>query len=97
MVNFNNNRQLTLAISNLGRVSFPELVDSLIKQVYFHTIAVRPQFCAISHNDSFTISFTSPYIETDIFQQFAKYLTNEGVPVTVTVNKVTEEELGGDA
>ena len=95
IINYNNNRSLTLAVSNLGRVSFPEIVDPLIKQVYFHTIAVRPQFCAISHNDIFTISFTSPYIETAIYQQFASHLTKEGIPVTVTVNKVTEEELGG--
>lgn len=95
MINFNNNRRLTIAISNLGRISFPELVDSLIKQVYFHTIAVRPQFCAISHNDIFTISFTSPFVETAIYQEFAKYLTDKGIPVTITVNKVTEEELGG--
>ena len=95
IINYNNNRSLTLAVSNLGRVSFPEIADPLIKQVYFHTIAVRPQFCAISHNDIFTISFTSPYIETAIYQQFASHLTKEGIPVTVTVNKVTEEELGG--
>lgn len=96
IINYFNNRRLTLAISNLGRVSFPEHVDDYIKQVYFHTIAVRPQFCAISHNDILTISFTSPFVETDIFKNFALSLSNQEVPVTVTVNKVTEEELGRD-
>lgn len=95
IINYFNNRKLTLAISNLGRVSFPDHVDSYIKQVYFHTIAVRPQFCALSHNDILTISFSSPFIETDIFKHYAQSLTNEKVAVTVTVNKVTEEELGG--
>lgn len=93
MINHFNNRNLTIAVSNLGRVSFPELVDEWIKQVYFHTVAVRPQFCAISHKDIITISFTSPFIETDIFKHYAALLTAEGIPVTVSVNKVTEEEL----
>lgn len=93
IINHFNNRNLTIAISNLGRVSFPELVDDWIKQVYFHTVAVRPQFCAISHNDIITLSFTSPFIETEIFRHYAAHLTAEGVPVTVSVNKVTEEEL----
>lgn len=96
LINYNNNRYLTIAISNLGRVSFPEIVDSCIKEVYFHTIAVRPQFCTISHNDVLTISFTSPFVETAIFQEYARHLTNEGIPVTISVNKVTQEELGGE-
>ena len=90
-----NNRKLTFAISNLGLVSFPYLVDQMIHQVYFHTIAVRPQFCAISHNDVLTITFTSPFIETDIYRHYVRFLSDENIPVTMTVNKVTEEELGG--
>lgn len=94
IVNYFNNRNITIAISNLGRVNFSPLVDQWVKQVFFHTIAVRPQFCAISHNDVMTITFTSPFVETDIYQNYAKYLTDLGIPVTTTVNKVTEEELG---
>ncbi|MFL2128082.1 MAG: alcohol acetyltransferase [Ruoffia tabacinasalis] len=93
--NYMNNRKLTFAISNLGLVSFPYLVDQMIHQVYFHTIAVRPQFCAISHNDVLTITFTSPFIETDIYRHYVRFLSDENIPVTMTVNKVTEEELGG--
>lgn len=94
-VNFLNNRKLTFAISNLGLVSFPDLVDPMIHQVYFHTIAVRPQFCAISHNDILTMSFTSPFIEMDIYRHYVRHLNDQGIPVTMTVNKVTKEELGG--
>lgn len=95
-INYLNNRKLTFAISNLGLVNFPDLVDPLIHEVYFHTIAVRPQFCAISHNGVLTISFTSPFVETDIYRHFVRHLDAEGIPVTMTVNKVTEEELDGD-
>ena len=95
--NYLNNRKLTFAISNLGLVKFPDLIDDYIHQVYFHTIAVRPQWCAISHKDVLTISFTSPFIETDIFQHYVRHLTDQDIPVTMTVNKVTNEELGADS
>lgn len=96
VINYFNNRQLTFAISNLGVVSFPNLVDSYIHQVFFHTIAVRPQFCAISHKGVLTISFTSPFVETDIYQHYVRYLTQQDIPITISVNKVTEKELGAD-
>jgi hypothetical protein len=96
LINKRNNKNLTLAISNLGRVAFPEEIDPYVNQVYFHTIAVRPQFCAISHGDVLTISFTSPFVETDIQRAYIGMLTDKSIPVTVTVNKVTAEELGGD-
>ena len=97
LINMQNNRNLTLAISNLGRVSFSESIDKLINQVYFQTIAIRPQFCAVSHGEVLTISFTSPYVETDIQQRYAAMLSEKRIPVTVAVNKVTQEELGGDS
>lgn len=95
-INMQNNRNLTLAISNLGRVKFSESIDHLIEQIYFQTIAIRPQFCAVSHGDVLTITFTSPYVETAIQQRYATMLTDKGIPVTIAVNKVTQEELGGD-
>ena len=94
IINYFSNRKITIAISNLGRVSFSQQIDQLVKEVFFHTIAVRPQFCTISHNDVMTITFTSPFIETDIFQIFARHLTNLDIPVITTVNKVTDAELG---
>ena len=97
LINMQNNRNLTLAISNLGRVSFSESIDKLINQVYFQTIAIRPQFCAVSHGEVLTISCTSPYVETDIQQRYAAMLSEKRIPVTVAVNKVTQEELGGDS
>lgn len=95
-INHQNNRNLTLAISNLGKVKFNDMIDPFIKQVYFHTVAVRPQFCAISHDETLTITFSSPYIETNIEREFVSMLTEKGIPITIAVNKVTSEELGGE-
>ncbi|CZR07506.1 alcohol acetyltransferase [Trichococcus ilyis] len=93
LVNYISNRNLTIAISNLGKVVFPEPIDAYIGKMYFHTSAVRPQFCAISHGEHLTVSFTSPFVESTIQEQFVRILTDAGVAVTVAANKVTSEDL----
>lgn len=97
IVNYFNNRNITVSMSNLGRVRFPETVDSYIKTVYFHSSVVRPQFSMISHGNKLSITFTSPFLETEIQEQFVRELTGAGVEVTAAANKVTAEELGGNA
>jgi NRPS condensation-like uncharacterized protein len=96
VINYFNNQNLTLAISNLGRVSFAEPIDKHIQQMYLMTSAVRPQFCAISHGGRLAVCFTSPFLETDIQEVFVRSLTGAGVPVTISVNKVTNTDLGGE-
>jgi len=95
IINYFNNQNLTLAISNLGRVSFAEPIDKHILQMYLMTSAVRPQFCAISHGGRLVVCFTSPFLETDIQEVFAGSLACAGVPVTIAANKVTSSELVG--
>ena len=86
------NRTLTLSISNMGRVAFPEEVDPFIEQLYAQTSAARPQFSSICHGDRLTICFTSPFVETEIQRNFICMLTDKGVTVTVATNKVSFEE-----
>ncbi len=86
------NRTLTLSISNMGRVVFPEEVDPFIKQLYAQASAARPQFSSICHGDRLTVCFTSPFVETEIQRNFICMLTDQGVPVTVAANRVSFEE-----
>lgn len=51
----------------------------------------------ISHGERLTITLTSPFLETDIQERFVRELTSNGVEVTLAANKVTSEELRGDA
>ena len=92
-VNRVSNRALTVAVSNLGRVSLPEAVDARVGRMLFHVSAVRPQFCVMSHAGVLTISFTSPYVETDHVREFARVLTDAGIDVTVAAARATEQEL----
>lgn len=96
IINFFNNRNLTVAMSNLGRVSLPQSMNPYVHALYFHTSAVRPQFSVISHGGTLTISFTSPYLETEIQESFVRKLTKSGVDVTIAANKVTASELRGE-
>lgn len=96
-INLAHNRGVTVAMSNLGGVKLPEPLSSYVRRVYFHTSAIRPQFCVISHQDWLTASFTTPFIETSIQEKFVQLLSKEGIAVTVGANKVTREELGEEA
>jgi len=93
LVNWSSNRGLSIAVSNLGRVSLPEPADSHVGRMLFHVSAARPQLCAISHAGLLTISFTSPFIETGHIKEFARLLTASGIEVTVAAARVTEAEL----
>jgi hypothetical protein len=93
LVNWSSNRGLTIAVSNLGRVSLPEPADSQVGRMLFHVSAARPQLCAVSHAGLLTISFTSPFTETGHIREFARLLTASGIEVTVAAARVTEAEL----
>lgn len=92
-INWFINRGITVAMSNLGRVELPEPVRDHVDRLYFHVSAIRPQFCVISHGDRLTVSFTSPFVETDYHREFVRHWTGQGIPVEVNVTRVTVDEL----
>jgi hypothetical protein len=87
------NRKITVAMSNLGKLSLPEMVEPYVDNINFYTAVVRPQFCVNSYKDKLNILFTSPFIETDIQKRFIRYLSSEGLDIQLDVNKVTREEF----
>ncbi|GAA0483152.1 alcohol acetyltransferase [Alkalibacterium indicireducens] len=87
------NRKITVAMSNLGKLSLPEMVEPYVDNINFYTAVVRPQFCVNSYKDILNILFTSPFIETDIQKRFIRYLSSEGLDIQLDVNKVTSEEF----
>lgn len=93
LINWGNNRALTVAVSNLGRVVLPEPAEAHVRRLAFHVSAVRPQFCSISHDGVLTISFTSPFQETGHIREFARMLTEQGVEVSAAATRVTAPEI----
>jgi hypothetical protein len=95
LVNRVNNRGLTVAISNMGRVGLPDPAEAHVGRMFLHVSAARPQFCVVSHAGLLTISFSSPFTETGHIREFARMLTARGIDVTVAAARVTEGELAG--
>lgn len=93
VVNWFNNRGITLAISNLGRVELPEPTARHVQGLSFHVSAARPQLCAITFGGRLSLTITSPFVETDHQAAFARHLTSHGIPVQLDVTRVTDEEI----
>ena len=93
LLNRASNRGLSVAVSNLGNIRLPEQVAAHVTRMFFHVSAVRPQFCAVSCAGQLTVSFTSPFIDTDHVREFVRFLTARGVPVQVAASRVTDEEI----
>lgn len=92
IANFFNNQGITAALSNMGKITFPEAVEDYVGQIFVYTAATRPQFAAITHKDYLTINFSSPYQNTDIQKNFVRRLTELKVPITVGANQVNPPE-----
>ncbi|MFU0828682.1 MAG: Alcohol acetyltransferase [Lachnoclostridium sp.] len=87
IANFLNERGITAALSNVGKITMPTEFAPYIKQFDFFTSARRPQICVCSYEDTLTVSFTSPYTETDIQKYFFKMLTDKGIDVVIASNQ----------
>ena len=81
-----NERGITAGISNIGRVKFQEEFAPYIYQIGVCTGARRPQLSVVSYNDNLTLSFTSPYTETAIQQNFFKFLADAGIDIDIASN-----------
>ena len=81
-----NERGLTAGLSNVGRVKLQEEFDSYVYQVSVCTSARKPQLSVVSYNDNLSLSFTSPYTETAIQQNFLKFLADKGIDIKIASN-----------
>lgn len=79
-------RGITAALSNVGRISMPLEFDAYIRQFSVYTSARRPQFCICSYKDRLVVSFTSPFMETDIQRTFFQFLSKEGIEIEIASN-----------
>lgn len=90
-----NNLNSTAALSNMGKISFPQNIEEYVDQIYVYIAASRPQFACITHKDVLTINFSSPYQDTEIQMNFLRCLTKMGIPVTIGANEVNPPEGKG--
>ncbi len=79
----------TATLSNFGIFDIPDSMKEHIENVSFaiSSNAVTPlSLSIISCNDKLSITFTRRITDTNIEKQFAKYLADDGIDLTVTSN-----------
>ncbi|QSX05364.1 hypothetical protein JYG23_11855 [Sedimentibacter sp. zth1] len=84
-------KYVTTSLSNVGKIKMPDEFKPYINMFDVFTSANKTQIVMCSYNDNCVISFTSPYINTDVQRSFFRKLTSLGVDVEVTSNLGTED------
>ena len=88
-------RAATVSFSNVGKLSMPEGSEKYIRQFGVLTCAGCLQACSVSFEDSFIITFASPYRSRETERIFFQELSRLGLDVTLTTN--IEEEVEQNA
>jgi len=81
-----NDRQITAALSNIGRIAVSPELEPYINMFSCFTGVKRPQIALCSFKDKLVVSFSSPFTGTDIQKNFFRFLTDENVPVVISAN-----------
>lgn len=81
-----NDRSISSSISNVGRITTAKEFQAYIKQFSLCVSARAPKITFCSYGDRLVITFTSPYIETDIQRLFFQFLSNREVEIEITSN-----------
>ncbi len=84
--NYLNDKRITASISNVGKVTMCKELAPYIRLFDCFTSARRPQICMCSFEDNLVISFTSPFLGTDLQMNFFRMLSKEGVKITIASN-----------
>ena len=81
-----NSRGVTAALSNIGIVKLPEETEKYVRQFGVLCSTARIQACICSYMDNLVISFSSPFLSTDIQRRFFRLLTSMGADVEIKSN-----------
>lgn len=81
-----NDYSTSSSISNIGRIKAPKEFEDYIKQFSLCVSARVPKITLCSYNDRLVITFTSPYIETDIQRAFFQFLSSKDIKIEITSN-----------
>jgi hypothetical protein len=86
-------REFTAIVSNLGKIEMPEEAKPYIKLFDVMNSTEKMQICICSYEDKMNISFTSPFLCTDIQRNFFSELAQMGISVQISANNL---QGGGD-
>lgn len=87
-------REESSSLSNVGPVRMPPELSKYIELFDVFVSANKPQICMCSFGENLTMSFTSPFVGTDVQKNFFRAITELGVTVKIAANRI-DEEAGG--
>lgn len=87
-------REITASFSNIGKVEMPAPLQKYIRLFDVFLSTKRLQACMSSFGDRFVITFTTPFVSTDVQRSFFRILTGMGLAAAVTTNFVDVEGVG---
>ena len=85
-------REVTAAVSNVGKVIMPNEIKKYIKLFDVFTSTEKLQICICSYEDNMNITFTSPFVSTDVQCGFFRQLTQMGISVKISANSLREQK-----
>ncbi len=78
--------EVTTSFSNIGKVTMPKELEPYIDGFDVCVSTKKIQVCLCSYKDQLSISFTSPFVSTEVQKHFFRVLTSRGVGVTINTN-----------
>ncbi|RJE48187.1 MULTISPECIES: hypothetical protein [unclassified Dehalobacter] len=79
-------RGITAAVTNIGQILLPEEFKRYIRQFSLCSSARMPHISICSYNDRLSVSFSSPFQETEIQRTFFEFLSEKGIDIEITSN-----------
>ena len=79
-------KEVTTSFSNIGKVSMPKELEPYIDGFDVCVSTRKIQVCLCSYGDQLSISFTSPFVSTEVQKHFFRVLTSKGIRVTINTN-----------
>ena len=80
----------TATISNIGIITVPDELADLVQAFDIYVSTNKVQACVCSYRDILSVSFTSPFISSDIQRSFFRHLTDFGIAVELSTNLTDE-------
>ncbi|MDA3731013.1 hypothetical protein PBV87_05805 [Niameybacter massiliensis] len=80
------NKEITSVLSNIGQVRMPKEVEDYIDSFDVCVSTNNIQVCVCSYKDKLSMSFTSPFISTEVQKNFFRELIAMGIDVTIATN-----------
>lgn len=92
MINKVSDAGITASVSNIGKVTMPTQLEKYIHLFDIFISTTKIQICFCSYGEHLVLSFTSPYVNTEIQKNFFRMFAQWEIPVEITVNPVNGDE-----